>query len=562
MDGLFGPYHDVAFQTLIIIVAALGVYVMFRAGLFAVPQAGLLAIGAYVAGLMSIHLKTALAVNLICGTLAATAVGFVLGAVLARLDGIQLAIATVAFNEIVALAILKQSFTGGPDGLTGIPLSTPEWLVMAVLAAVLLCFWRLDRTRFGLAIDALRGDQLVASHAGVSAARYRLALFAGCGALSGLSGALLAGYVGFIDPAQFSFDGEVQLLTMSILGGMTSYWGPLLGSLITVGMPQLGGALQEYRFLVNGALVVLVVAFIPGGLVSIPARIAHFVRLASRRLVSLPALEQALDEPPPDVVVESAESGPALETLAVRVEFGGLIAVRDVSLCVRSGELLGIIGPNGSGKTTLLNVISGALKPKAGSLKLDGASLTAKLGRPHQIVRAGLSRTFQGIRLLPELTVLENIVLGAHSRQKASFLAEMAAWPRARRARREVFHQARKMLVLAGLERVADESPSSLPYGHQRLVEIVRALMTEPRVLLLDEPMAGMTRAEKAQLLLWLRRICSTGVAIILVEHDLDLMAGCDRLVVLNFGEVIAEGAPADVMDAEEVLTAYVGAVA
>lgn len=560
---IFGQYDFLVWQSLILVVAALGVYLMFRAGLFAVPQAGLLAVGAYTTGLMAIHLPTPFAINVLAGTAAGMIAGGALGLALARLNGIQLAIATVAFNQIVTLVAQNQTFTGGPDGLTGIPLATPDWLVIAVLALAVAFCWRLNVTRFGIAMDALRGDTVLASHSGVSVFRYRLAIFGVCGLLCGLAGALLAQWIGFIDPNQYSFDGEVQLLSMAILGGMASYWGPLLGAVVVMGGPQVLTDLQQYRYVFDGILIVLVIAFVPGGVAALPATV---LRLMGRR----PKLVGTQPAPPSSAVLLPARAERnrsstevALEVTSVSKRFGGLQALDSVDLVVRFGEIVGIIGPNGSGKTTLLNVISGALTPESGAIQIVGVAKQSMLGHPNRMAAAGIARSFQGIRLLPELTVLDNVWLGAYTTQRTSLISQLLPIPSGRRERLASRDRAREMLRAIGLEGAADRYPNELAYGHQRLVEIIRAVMASPVVLLLDEPSAGMTTLEKRELMHLLQQLCAQGLAVVLVEHDLGLMTSyCDWLVVLNFGRRIAGGKPGDVMSTEEVLTAYVGRTA
>ena len=582
--GLFGAYNQLVWQSIPLVMAASGFYLMRRAGLFAIPQAGLLAVGAYTGGLLSIHHPTNTVVYLIAGAAAGTVVGGVLGLALARLDGIQLAIATVAFNAIVGLYVNNSQYMGGADGLTGIPLYTPDWVILLSFVVLLLLLARLRFTQVGLAMDAMRGSAPLAGTTGINVAAYRVGVFAGCGLICGIAGSLLAGYVGFIDPSVFSFDGEVQILSMAVLGGMMFVIGPAVGALVVVGGPQVFTSLNQYSEVFQGGLIILTIGLFPEGLAGIPGRIRDVIArrnragpfasppqsLATQAVLKVPAaqaqVETAATMPggangagPPGR--SSTDSQAVLRVEGIAKQFGGLKALSSINLHLDRAEILGIIGPNGSGKTTFLNIISGVLQPTAGHMWIDGRDVTRRFGSPSRLARAGLARTFQAVQLLPDLSVLQNVCLGGYTGQSwlASFGEIFFLGPAARR-KQALRAQAREMLESAGLGDIARRSPSTLPYGHQRTVEVIRALIREPRVLLLDEPSAGMTAVEKADLMGLLETHRTSELSVIIVEHDIGLMTQhCDRLVVLDFGHVIASGLPGDVMSTEEVLSAYVG---
>ena len=246
-----------------------------------------------------------------------------------------------------------------------------------------------------------------------------------------------------------------------------------------------------------------------------------------------------------------------LEATAVTKRFGGLTAVNSVSLSVDEGEVVGLIGPNGAGKTTFFNCLTGMETPTAGSVMFRGSPLP---GRPDLITKAGVARTFQNIRLFPNMTATENVMVGRHSRTKAGVLSAVGRGPRYHREERESETAARDLLSFVGLGRVGDELAKSLPYGDQRRLEIARALATEPGLLLLDEPTAGMNPNETAAARDLVRAVQGRGIAVVLIEHDMRFVFGlCDRVAVLVQGEKLVEGTPAEVQSDERVIAAYLG---
>jgi branched-chain amino acid transport system ATP-binding protein len=247
-----------------------------------------------------------------------------------------------------------------------------------------------------------------------------------------------------------------------------------------------------------------------------------------------------------------------LEVRDVTLRFGGVTALDGVTFHIDRGEILGLIGPNGAGKTTCFNVMTGVYQPTSGSVVFDGKRLGRR--QKHQITRLGIARTFQNIRLFPEMTALENVMVGADARHRTSVLSALFRLPRHRREEREGRARAVELLELVGIAHRADETARNLPYGDQRRLEIARALATGPELLCLDEPAAGFNPAEKAKLLALIRRIRDDGYTVLLIEHDMRLVMGVtDRIVVLEFGKKIAEGVPAEIRDNPAVIAAYLG---
>ncbi|KQZ75650.1 ATP-binding cassette domain-containing protein [Nocardioides sp. Root151] len=534
--SLFGVYDFAVRDALVLVLVALALYVLLSAGIFAVPQVGLMAIGSYGSAILSVDMGVPVALALPAAAVIAGAVGVLLATLVARLNGIYLAIASIAFSEVVRVAVLNVPLTGGSQGKVGISREVTDlWICGAVLLATVALVW-LRRSRHGLVISAMRVDTLMAQHQGINVVRVRTLLFGLSGLLSGTAGALQAHTAGFIDPGQFNFDLLTKLLAVVVIGGMTFVGGSFVGALVIFGLPFTLEGFAEYQVLVNGLIIVLVVAFAPGGILGVLSRLlARLRRSDAPGEAGSPVVPGPGDAP--------AGIGPvALDADDVRVTFGGVHALDGVRLTVGQGEVLGVIGPNGSGKTTLINALSGAYTPSSGTGAVDGVPLALLWGRPHLLARAGIARTFQTIRLMDDKSVAANVALG--------FPPQV---PRRSEATRE-------LLARMGLDQISGVPAGELPYGVRRQVEIARALARNPRVLLLDEPTAGMSPTEREGVFTAVDAARRHGLAVVLVEHDVAMMRRfCDRLMVLDFGRVLAEGSPDDVLDSKEVIDAYIG---
>jgi branched-chain amino acid transport system permease protein len=534
--SMFGAYDFAVRDALVLSLVALSIYVLLSAGIFAVPQVGLMAVGAYASAILSVDAGTPFVVSVAGGAAAGAIVALLLAIVLARLNGIYLAIASIAFAEIVRVAVLNLPLTGGAQGKVGIPRAADDLWITAVVVLAFLGLGLMKRSRHGLAIAAMREDALMARHQGVDVVRYRTALFAVSGLLAGAGGALSVHMSGFVEPGQFDFELLTRLLAVVVLGGMTFVSGSLVGATIVFGLPIALSGLAEYQVLVNGVLIVLVVAFAPGGILGLAARLLQ--RGKGTATSDLPPARR------PATTAAKAEPGAiVLDVQDVSMLFGGVTALGGVSVRAREGEVLGVIGPNGSGKTTLLNVLSGVYVPTSGTGTFRGDDLSRRWGKPHRLADDGIARTFQTIRLMEEESALVNVALGvppAEARQRMD--------------------RARALLREHGLERIAETPVGELPYGVRRRVEIARALARRPKLLLLDEPTAGMNPEERQDVFDSVATVRASSVAVIVVEHDVATMRKfCDRLMVLDFGKVLAEGDPEQVLKSEEVIRAYIG---
>ena len=410
-------------------------------------------------------------------------------------------------------------------------------------------FWRLGGSRLGRALAAVREDELAARAMGVDVSRYRMTAFVTSGAIAGMYGVLIAYFSRFITPDDFGFTTAVDGLVTAVVGGSLVFLGPLLGSAFLTSVPEIQRALGVeagwIRPLLASALLLVVILFLPGGLSSLIPR------------WRTPRVD-------PDVAPPQLPALPEAGTLVLSLNglgksYGGVHAVRNVDLEVRSGELLGLIGPNGAGKTTLVNMMSGLTEPTSGSGTVLGIDL-GKSGVGHRFAKAGVSRTFQHSKLFERLTVLENALVGAHVVSRSTFLRRLLWLPSARRDERCALAQASAQLARVGLADRAGSRAGELSYGDRRRLEIARALAGHPTLLILDEPAAGMNHVEARGLSTLIRSLAEDGITVLVIEHNVRMvLETCTRIVVLNFGEVIAAGDPATVAKDQAVVEAYLG---
>ncbi len=545
------PYHlNLLVEAATYALAVLGLVVVLGfTGQISLAQAGFFGLGAYGVALGTVDYHLPFLVALAAGIVVAAIFGAILGASTLRLGGHYLAMVTISFQQILTLVLTNWiSFTHGPDGIRSIPrpsllgVSFAESgpylsLCLAILYLAGWGVWRLKQTGLGLGMQAVRDNELAAEVIGVDTYRVKVTSFVISAALGGLGGGLFAGGFRFISPDQFSFAESIVFLTMALLGGVQSPFGATLGTVVLVLLPEWLKFLKVYYLAIYGLSVILIMVFMPAG-------IWGFIDGLRRKPVPVRP-----DNVPPLELLSARDTkgGTILEIEGLAKHFGGLKAVDGLDLSIERGICHALIGPNGSGKTTLLNVLSGIYKPTGGTIRLNGEPVAGLA--PHFLSARGLGRTFQNIRLFASLTALDNVVIGA---QRPGH--EVPG------GRAGLVERSLAALDFVGMADLAEFPVTGLPYGHQRWVEIARALAGNPGLLLLDEPGAGLNSTEKQELVGLLKRLKGHGMTIFLIDHDMTFVEQvADRITVLNFGRKIAEGKAQDVLRHPEVIAAYLG---
>jgi branched-chain amino acid transport system permease protein len=568
------------------------------AGQVSLGQAGFMAIGGYTSAILAVHYNVPTLIGLIAGAAGSALVAAVLGVVCGRLRGMYLAIVTLAFGILVEALANGLNITGGPSGIAGIPpfsvggfsFDTDTrmfYLVWILVAVALVLSANLIHSNRGRILRAMHGDQVGARSLGLHVTRAKVAVFVISACIASVAGSLYASYFRYLSPDQVGSAQSLTLITMLAIGGMGTLFGPLVGVALLTYLPLVSQSVANYSMLITGVLLVLFLRYLPAGIWGAVlegvsrARVAWLGRAGTTAVVSAdgtgsPALVPvATPNPPPLPVatpnppspaaatVDATANGhggrPALEVRGLSKSFGGVAAVRDASFTVPEGSLTALIGPNGAGKSTMFNLITNLYQPDKGTVILRGRPITGL--RSDRITSLGLFRTFQTARVFPQLTVLDNVLVGGYRLGRAGYLAQSLRLPRSRREERRMQTRARRLLDVMGLADRADQRAAVLPLAAQKYLELARALMARPSVVLFDEPAAGMNDAETAELGMILRAVRDTGHTVVVVEHNMSLVMGvCDQVVVMDAGSVIAAGPPQAVQNDPLVISAYFGA--
>jgi branched-chain amino acid transport system permease protein len=566
-----------------ILVASLDLVVGFI-GDISIGHAGLFAVGSYAVAIltappalnpgstMTFMPQLPFLVALAVGVLLAAFAGFLLGFPALRASGPYLAVTTIAYGLIISTMINEEeSLTNGTKGihvppvqLFGVALDGNRfvWLAYPVLLIVMWIMRNFSRSYWGRAFEAIKYSSIAAEACGIWRSYVKIMAFVISAAIAGLAGGLFAQLDQYIAASTFSLDFSILALIALIFGGLRSTAGNVIGMGLVVILPDIFTWFNDYRLMVFGILLLITLFFLPEGIVGILRKLRSALTYQSEaarvaRLIEEMESAKSEDATPPAPAKAEAQA----EVLAldrVSVQFGGLVAVKDLQLSVSSGMTHGLMGPNGSGKSTTVNLITGLYQPSSGSVRLYGKNIHRL--KPYQRAKLGVARTFQNLQLFHDMTVLDNVMVGYHLSFRSNLLKVMAGFPSVWREEQRIRLKAYRLLKFVGLGPLAFEKAKNLSYGQARRLEIARALAVGPRLLLLDEPAAGLTAGEIEEFNSIIRKLKNQGLSVLLIEHHMDmLMEVSEQITVLDFGRKIAEGTPEKIQNDPAVIGAYLG---
>lgn len=537
------------------------------AGQMSLGHAGFFGIGAYAAGILAKRWGLEPFLTVPAGATAAAAAAFLLSFPAGRVRDTYLAMMTLGFGMVFFEVVREwNDLTGGMMGLTGVPsaglrtlrlggfaVGMPGYFAFMLLSTVafLLVMANITRSRIGRAFSAVHHSELAAGSLGIARGRCKQVAFLLSGGAAGLAGGFYAHLVGYLGPDSFGLNRSVEVLVVAIVGGLGSIPGQVLSATLFTFLPEKLQVFAEYQYIVYGLILTFSLVVLPRGLAGLALLPPRFIRPAALRQAR--EMDGTLASAP-----TAAACGTVLEAEGITLRFGGLTALDGVSLRLRAGRVTALVGPNGSGKSTLVNVISGIYKPAAGRLRFRGQDMTGR--RDYEMAQAGLIRTFQDPRLVPNFTVRENLMLGAHRLPAESGLAAALALPGATAAEAAVLARVETVIRLVDLGGVADRQLDTLPYGFRRLTDVGRALLANPAAVLLDEPAAGLSEAEMERLARLIMDMRGMGIAVLVIDHHMDFLAGlADEVMVLDSGKVIFQGGMDEMRRDRAVIEAYLG---
>jgi branched-chain amino acid transport system permease protein len=494
--------------------------------------------------------------------------GLLIGLPTLRLKGHYLALATLGFGEIMRIIFFNwREVTRGTDGISGIPAPSLGfmtlqkdkyfyYLALAVLVLVLIACRRLAKSKYGRQLAAIRDAELAAGTSGIHVPRLKTIAFVLSATVAGFGGSLYSGIIAYVSPDAFTFDVTAQLLSMVLVGGIGTTGGPVLGAVLLTFLPEFLRISKAYYMVIYGFGLAALIVFLPSGLFGLVRRVTSFRKAMSPIITeenAVPLVSRCTTKLP------VAEAGkPLLEVRSLVCRFGGLTAIDNLDMVVRSGTVHALIGPNGSGKSTFVNLVTGVYRSTSGTIVFDGREITGL--KPWHITETGVVRTFQNLRLFKTLTVEDNVMVACRSDTAAGWGGVFFNSRGARKEEAELRARAREALSFVGMQHVSHRLISHLPHEEQRVIEIARAYAMQPKMILLDEPAAGMNPVEVERLVDIIGRLRERGVTILLIEHNMPfVMRVAEQITVLNYGRKIAEGPSQEVRSDSEVIKAYLG---
>ncbi|MFH0811873.1 MAG: branched-chain amino acid ABC transporter ATP-binding protein/permease [Pseudomonadota bacterium] len=551
--------------------------IMGYAGVLSMCHAIFSGIGAYTAALISIHLGYNFIVGMAAGFVLAAFIGALLAVPSLKVRDEYLIVFTLGFQVVMfQLMLTARNITQGHGGITNIPspellgitFQTPMRFLPLVLIIALVCFafaWRIIHSPFGRVLKSIREDEFAARALGKNTLSFKVIGFAVGGGLAAIAGSTLAYYVTFINPSSFTIEVSVLIIVMVVLGGTANFWGPLVGALILIGMPEVlrfvpgtAGIIDAVREVIYGGALVLLMLFRPQGILP-----EYWGKVGRTRMSSESSVERCDSRPNGQnqgkCFGRESSTSNILEIKELSKSFGGLQAVADVSMTLPAGKITGLIGPNGCGKTTLFNLITGFLSPEKGAIYIEGEEVTR--WPPHKLVKRGIARSWQDVRIFKGMTVLDNVMV-ASPRQSGENLALLILSPwKVAHEEKENFRRAMSYLHFVGLSDKVLQLSGNLSPAEQKLVAIARLLATECPLLLFDEPTSALDIESIEGIIKLIRRIASQGEkTILLIEHNLDVVRGLvDNAYFMSEGKILDFGPPAELMSNPKLTEVYFG---